>query len=55
MDVNIAARVAAAAGADEVLITDAVRERLPESTSTRRKWRFSGKGTPAQTKVFAVE
>jgi adenylate cyclase len=54
VDVNTAARVGAAAGPDEVLITDAVRERLPEGTSTRRKWRFSGKGTPAETKVFAV-
>jgi adenylate cyclase len=55
VDVNIAARVAAAAGPGEVLISDTVVDKLPENTRTRRKWRFSGKGTPAQTKVFAVE
>ncbi len=55
VDVNIAARVAAAAGPDEVLITDSVVERMPENTRVKRKWRFSAKGTPAQTKVFAVE
>jgi adenylate cyclase len=55
VDVNIAARVAAAAGPGEVLISDSVVDKLPENTRTRRKWRFSGKGTPAQTKVFAVE
>ena len=55
VDVNIAARVAAAAGPGEVLISDTVVDKLPENTRTRRKWRFSGKGTPAQTKVFSVE
>jgi adenylate cyclase len=55
VDVNVAARVAAAAGAGEVLVTDSVCEKLPENVRVRRKWRFSGKGTPARTKVFAVE
>jgi adenylate cyclase len=55
VDVNVAARVAAAAGPGEVLVSDAVCDRLPENTRVRRKWRFSGKGTPAQTKVFSVE
>ena len=55
VDVNVAARVAAAAGPGEILITDSVCAQLPESTRVRRKWRFSGKGTPAQTKVFAVQ
>jgi adenylate cyclase len=55
VDVNIAARVAAAAGPNEVLVTDSVREKLPENTAVRRKWRFSGKGTPAHTKVFSVD
>lgn len=54
VDVNVAARVAAAAGAGEVLVTDAVCERLGDDIRVKRKWRFSGKGTPAQTKVFAV-
>ncbi len=55
VDVNIAARVGAAAGAGEVLVTDSVCAKLPENVRVRRKWRFSGKGTPANTKVFAVE
>lgn len=55
VDVNVAARVAAAAGPGEILVTDSVCAHLPESARVRRKWRFSGKGTPAQTKVFAVE
>jgi hypothetical protein len=48
-------RVAAAAGSGEVVISDAVRERLPQPVATRRKWRFSGKGTPAGMKAYAVE
>ena len=55
VDVNVAARVAAAAGTGEVVISDAVREHLPETATTRRKWRFSGKGTPAGMKAYAVE
>jgi adenylate cyclase len=54
VDVNVAARVAAAAGAGEVLVSDSVCDKLPESVKVRRKWRFSGKGTPADTKVFSV-
>jgi adenylate cyclase len=55
VDVNVAARVAAAAGAGEVLVSDVVREQLPDGVATRRKWRFSGKGTPAGMKAYAVE
>jgi adenylate cyclase len=55
VDVNVAARVAQAAGPGEVLISDIVRERLPHTTAVRRKWRFSGKGTPAGMKAYAVE
>jgi adenylate cyclase len=55
VDVNIAARVGAAAGPGEVLISEPVRERLDDGVSVRRKWRFSGKGTPAGLKVFSVE
>lgn len=55
VDVNVAARIAAAAG-DEVLISDAVRERLADGTvSTRRRWRFSAKGAPSDLKVFVAE
>jgi adenylate cyclase len=56
VDVNTAARIAAAASPDQVLISDAVRDRLDDETvSTRRRWRFRAKGTPAATRVFVVE
>jgi adenylate cyclase len=55
VDVNTAARIAAAAGPDEVLISDGVRDRLDGAVGSRRRWRFSAKGTPAATKVFVLE
>jgi adenylate cyclase len=56
VDVNVAARVAAAAGPGEVLISDIVRERLdPERISTRRRWRFRPKGAPKGLKAFRAE
>ena len=55
VDVNIAARVAQAAGPGEVLVSDVVRERLGDTVPVRRKWRFSGKGTPAGMKAFSVK
>jgi len=55
VDVNVAARVAAAAGPGEVLISDAVRAQLDDGARLKRKWRFSGKGTPAGLKVFVVD
>jgi len=56
VDVNVAARVAAAAGPGEVLISSAVRERLdPEQISTRRRWRFKPKGTPKGLQAYVAE
>jgi adenylate cyclase len=56
VDVNVAARVAAAAGGGEVLISDAVQARLdPEQISTRRRWRFKPKGTPKGLQAFVAE
>ncbi len=56
VDVNVAARVAAAAGGGEVLVSDAVRERLdPDQVSTRRRWRFKPKGTPKGLHAFVAE
>jgi adenylate cyclase len=56
VDVNVAARVAAAAGPGEVLISETVRERLdPERVSTRRRWRFKPKGAPKNLKAFVAE
>jgi adenylate cyclase len=56
VDVNVAARVAGAAGPGEVLISSTVRERLdPEQVSTRRRWRFKQKGTPKGLQAFVAE
>jgi adenylate cyclase len=56
VDVNVAARVAAAAGPGEVLISESVRERLdPERVTTRRRWRFKPKGAPKNLKAFVAE
>jgi len=56
VDVNVAARVAAAAGPGEVLISETVRERLdPAAVTTRRRWRFKPKGTPRSLKAFVAE
>ncbi|MBA3302181.1 MAG: adenylate/guanylate cyclase domain-containing protein [Thermoleophilaceae bacterium] len=54
--VNVAARVGAAAGPGEVLISEDVRERLDRgSVDTKRKWRFSGaKGAPSDLKLYSV-
>jgi adenylate cyclase len=55
VDVNIAARVAAAAGADEVLISDAVCAHLDEGEFDirRRRW-FRAKGAPKDLQVFSI-
>ena len=56
VDVNVAARVAAAAGAGEVLISSAVRDHLdPDEISTKRRWRFKQKGTPKGLQAFVAE
>jgi adenylate cyclase len=56
VDVNIAARVAEAAGAGEVLVSEAVHERVEADTvQLRRRWRFSAKGAPKGLKVYAAE
>jgi adenylate cyclase len=56
VDVNVAARVAAAAGGGEVLVSEAVRDRLdPDEISTRRRWRFKPKGAPKGLQAFVAE
>jgi adenylate cyclase len=56
VDVNVAARVAAAAGPGQVLISETVRERLdPSSVQTTRRWRFKPKGAPKNLKAFVAE
>ncbi|WP_344677619.1 adenylate/guanylate cyclase domain-containing protein [Saccharopolyspora taberi] len=54
-DVNIAARVAAAAGPGEVLISNAVRDRLGDADlRLRRRIFFRAKGVPDDVQVFSV-
>ena len=55
VDVNVAARVAAAASGDEVLISGQGRQQLdPEAFQFRRR-RFRAKGAPKELEVYAVE
>jgi adenylate cyclase len=56
VDVNIAARVAEAAGPGEVLVSEAVHERVEaDKVQLKRRWRFSAKGAPKGLKVYAAE
>ena len=55
IDVNIAARVAEAAGGDEILVTGKVLAELDsDSVKARRKRMFRAKGVPAEIKVYSV-
>ena len=55
VDVNIAARVAQAAKADELLVSGTVREHLDDDRlKVKRKLRFRAKGAPKDLEVFAV-
>jgi adenylate cyclase len=53
VDVNVAARVAQAAGGGEVLVSEVTHERL-EGLSSRRKWLFKAKGAPRDLRVYSV-
>lgn len=54
VDVNIAARVADAAAAGEVLATEATLAATDESKYIKRRRRFRAKGTPKDLVVYAV-
>ena len=57
MDVNVAARVADAADAGEVLITESTRGCLDATDAAvefKRKWRFSAAGAPRDLRVYRV-
>lgn len=54
VDVNVAARVGAAAGPGEVLISATVRERLDGSVATDGRWHLDAKGTPDDLQVYVV-
>jgi adenylate cyclase len=56
VDVNVAARVAAAASGGEVLITEAAGSQLPAGAfELRSKRRFKAKGAPKDLQVYAVQ
>jgi len=55
VDVNVAARIAEAAGAGEVLVSGAACERLDEGEiALKRKRRFKAKGAPSDLEVYAA-
>ena len=55
VDVNVAARVADAAGPGEVLISESVCEQIAGSDmELRRRWRFKAKGAPKDLKVYSA-
>lgn len=55
VDVNVAARVADAAGPGEVLISESVCEQIGSSDmELRRRWRFKAKGAPKDLKVYSA-
>jgi adenylate cyclase len=56
VDVNVAARVADAAGPGQVLVSETVCDHLGDAdVSLRRHWRFRAQGTPKGLKVFSAE
>ena len=56
VDVNIAARVAEAAGAGEVLVSEAACRDLDEQqVSLKRKRRFKAKGAPKDLEVYSAQ
>jgi len=56
VDVNVAARVAAAAGPGEVLVSDVAMQHLDGAAlELKRRYRFKGKGAPKDLKVYAAE
>ena len=55
VDVNVAARVASAAGPGQVLVSQAARDRLDDAElRLRRRWRFKAKGAPKDLEVYAA-
>jgi adenylate cyclase len=55
VDVNIAARVAAAASGNEVLVSGAGCERLDDGQFRLKRRRFRAKGAPKELAVYSVE
>jgi adenylate cyclase len=55
VDVNVAARVAEAASADELLVSDAVLRKLDDRYPSRRKLLFRAKGVPSEITVYSLK
>ena len=56
VDVNIAARVAAAAGPGEVLISESVFDQICRADmELSRRWRFKAKGAPKDLRVYSAK
>ena len=56
VDVNVAARVAAAASADQILVSGAVCERVAgDGLEFKRRRRFRAKGAPKELEVYSLE
>jgi adenylate cyclase len=56
VDVNVAARIADGAKADEILVSDTVSTKLDSGAfELKRRKRFRAKGAPKELEVFAVE
>jgi adenylate cyclase len=54
--VNVAARIADAAGPGEVLVSGALLSRLDDGAfTTRRRRPLRAKGAPAETEVFQID
>ena len=55
VDVNVAARVAAAAGGGQVLVSQAATERIEDAElRLKRRWRFKAKGAPKDLDVYVA-
>jgi adenylate cyclase len=55
VDVNVAARIAAAADAGEVLVSERLVAHLDDRVALHERRRFAAKGTPAGMRVFLAE
>jgi len=55
VDVNVAARVGAAAGPGELLISESVRARLDGDVDFAGRWSLRAKGAPSDLTVYALQ
>ena len=55
VDVNVAARIAGAADAGEVLVSGPARDRVASDGIAFKRRRFRAKGAPKELEVYAVD